>query len=203
MTVHITQAGSREVPECAGLLAEAFRDDAAIYRMVPGDHDRTGRLTELYTAVLRTGALASGVLDVARAERGGPILGVASWEGPHRQGQLWRRARQVPRYVRAIGVRYLPAALATLRDYAAVRPRERHWYLGEIAVGPGARGLGVGSALLAHRLTLVDVEALPAYLEATTAGSRRLYERFGFEVIGRIGPGAEAPFAMLRRPGGG
>jgi GNAT superfamily N-acetyltransferase len=199
MTVHIGQADHDEIPACARLIAEALHDDPVVHQIVRGDRDRTDRLTDLYTAVLRTGALHHGVIDVARAEPGGPVVGVAAWEGPHRSAAIWRQLVELPRYLRAIGLRHLPAALRALGSFGGHRPAARHWYLADVAVSPGARGLGVGSALLAHRLRTIDPQVLPAYLEATTPGSRRLYERHGFQAAGPIdlAPGVSAT-AMTR-----
>jgi len=56
-------------------------------------------------------------------------------------------------------------------------------------------------ALLRHALQLVDRDKLPAYLEATSAGSRRLYERHGFETTGEIQTADSPPlWPMLRKP---
>ncbi|MFJ3941743.1 GNAT family N-acetyltransferase [Streptomyces parvus] len=70
--------------------------------------------------------------------------------------------------------------LSQLVAYEKARPRYQHWYLIDIAVDGTARGLGIGSALLAHRLASIDAQAAPAYLEATAPANQRLYERFGF-----------------------
>jgi ribosomal protein S18 acetylase RimI-like enzyme len=65
-------------------------------------------------------------------------------------------------------------------------PHEPHWYLPLIAVDPAYQGQGIGSALLSHALAIADEAELPAYLEATTRESLRLYERHGFEVASEI-----------------
>jgi GNAT superfamily N-acetyltransferase len=60
---------------------------------------------------------------------------------------------------------------------------------------------GLGSALLQHALKVVDRDKLPAYLEATSPDSRRLYERHGFEAIGEIQAADSPPlWPMLRKP---
>ena len=51
----------------------------------------------------------------------------------------------------------------------------------------------------------VDAEGLPAHLESTTPGSRRLYERFGFRQVAELaGSGLPVYWAMTRpaRTGG-
>ena len=79
-------------------------------------------------------------------------------------------------------------------------PREPIWYLAMIGVDPARQGLGLGSAMLSHALERVDRDGKPAYLEASTTGSRDLYARHGFEVIGTI-QAADSPtmYPMLRK----
>jgi RimJ/RimL family protein N-acetyltransferase len=52
-------------------------------------------------------------------------------------------------------------------------------------VAPERQGEGLGTALVRSVLDRCDREGLPAYLEASNAGSRRLYERLGFALTGR------------------
>ncbi|MGW9026385.1 GNAT family N-acetyltransferase [Streptomyces sp. NPDC055722] len=69
---------------------------------------------------------------------------------------------------------------------AASHPTERaHEYLWMIGVAPGHQGEGLGTALIQHVLDRCDREGLPAYLEASSARSTRLYERLGFAYTGR------------------
>jgi len=76
------------------------------------------------------------------------------------------------------------AAVFELMD--AAHPMEPCWYLNFIGVVPEEQGTGVGSALLRSSLARSDRDGVPAYLEATSPDNCRLYERFGFEVIGEI-----------------
>jgi ribosomal protein S18 acetylase RimI-like enzyme len=80
-------------------------------------------------------------------------------------------------------------------------PTEPHWYLPFIAVDPMHQGRGLGSALLIHALQICDQDGLPAYLEATSPNSRRLYERHGFQALGEIQSADSPPmWPMLRKP---
>ncbi|ACZ31386.1 GCN5-related N-acetyltransferase [Xylanimonas cellulosilytica DSM 15894] len=187
MTVHIDQAAPHEIEACAAIFAAAFLDDAVLRAFVRGDHHREERLTEMLVAELRSGPAYSGVIDVARTEPGGPPVGAAAWEGPDGHAPWWVRLGQAPRLLHAIGLRHARPSLRALAAFGEARPTDPHWYLADIAVAPTAQGLGVGSALLRHRLGAIDDgPRLPAYLEATTPGSRRLYTRWGFEPTGRI-----------------
>jgi len=69
-----------------------------------------------------------------------------------------------------------------------------HHHLAMLAVAPGHQGHGTGSMLLrAHHATLDDV-AIPAFLEAATVRTRRLYQQHGYTL---------RPDAPIRLPDGG
>ncbi len=74
-------------------------------------------------------------------------------------------------------------------------------YLALMGVVPERQGHGLGSALLAAVLQRADASVTPTYLEATSAKSRRLYQRHGFQEIGEIAlPDGPALWAMWRAP---
>jgi len=78
-------------------------------------------------------------------------------------------------------------------------PHEAHWYLAMIGVDPAYQGRGLGGALLNHGLAISDKSGLPSYLEATSEGNRRLYERHGFVVVNEIQYGSSpAMWGMWR-----
>jgi ribosomal protein S18 acetylase RimI-like enzyme len=86
----------------------------------------------------------------------------------------------------------------------AHHPHEPHWYLGFLGVQPALQGMGLGASLLEATLVGVDTAREAAYLEATSAENRRLYERHGFEVVRELPlPGGPSLFAMWRAPKGG
>lgn len=95
----------------------------------------------------------------------------------------------------------VPALRRGIKHQEAVdqyQPEEPHWYLTDIVVSPDMQGRGVGSALLEHRLGLVGDD--PIFLEATTAGSARLYQRHGFHPLATVSvlPRTES-VVMLRK----
>jgi ribosomal protein S18 acetylase RimI-like enzyme len=77
-----------------------------------------------------------------------------------------------------------------------------HAYLWMIGVAPGRQGEGLGTALIESVLDRCDREELPAYLEASSARSRGLYERLGFEFTGRALDLPDGPrmWPMWREP---
>jgi len=87
----------------------------------------------------------------------------------------------------------------------AVHPTGRaHEYLWMIGVRPDRQGEGLGTALIQRVLDRCDREGLPAYLEASNARSRTLYERLGFVFTGRAVDLPDGPqmWPMWREPQG-
>lgn len=195
--MQISQATAVDLPECARLIAVAFEEDPVVCELVPGDENRIERLTRFFVSELRSGSLRTGAVDIVRLEQGGPIVGAAAWVGPEK-GPWWSQLREIPNLIRAIGLRHLRNAVGAMKDFSASHPDFVHWYLSDIVVSPLAQGQGVGGKLLTYRLDLVDAEGLPAYLEATTEGSRRLYARYGFEDVGQVRIGGVTASAMTR-----
>ncbi len=60
-------------------------------------------------------------------------------------------------------------------------PAAFHHHLAFLGVSPTQQNKGVGSELLQHHHTLLDHAGIPAYLQASTARSRDLYLRHGYE----------------------
>jgi ribosomal protein S18 acetylase RimI-like enzyme len=84
---------------------------------------------------------------------------------------------------------------------ASHHPKEPHWYLPLIGIDPACQGKGFGSALLKHATDICDHDGMLAYLESSNLANVPLYERHGFEAIGRIQVGGSPVLTpMLRRP---
>jgi ribosomal protein S18 acetylase RimI-like enzyme len=109
----------------------------------------------------------------------------------------------LPWFLRSAGSDAL-RALRFVRALEAKHPREPHYYLPFIGVAPQWQGRGFGAALMRPMLERCDAEGAPAYLEASTARNRALYERHGFEVSGdRISVSDSPPMTpMWRGPRG-
>lgn len=183
--VTVIPASPAHVDEAAALLGATFRADAVMARFfIAPASERQRRLTALFELFLRQG-MRDGIVDLARDDDSGALVGAAIWSRPGRTaGGLGRLLADLPLLVRAFGWRGLNHAAKLEKKMDRARPAEPHWYLGVVGAHPDARGQGVGSALLAHRLATVDRLDAPAYLEASTPRSAALYARFGFVVTG-------------------
>jgi ribosomal protein S18 acetylase RimI-like enzyme len=89
---------------------------------------------------------------------------------------------------------YQPRFLAMDAAMQASHPMARgHHYLNFIAVRPAYQCRGIGSALLAHRLSDLHRQGIPAYLEATNRRNLALYLHHGFTVIGSTRVAGDGP----------
>ncbi|MFJ7292283.1 GNAT family N-acetyltransferase [Streptomyces collinus] len=197
MGVAIRMAGEEDRELIVRLLDEAFQDDPVSGWVFPGAEDRRTKHPRLMAAFTDI-VLAAGRIDVTEdgsacalwlsmpAEEGHDD---AEDEGP---AQVREAVDPDNERVESIG-----------RLMAAVHPTGRaHEYLWMIGVAPGRQDEGLGTALIETVLDRCDREGLPAYLEASNARSRHLYERLGFE---SAGPALDLPdgpsmWPMWREP---
>ena len=208
-------AGPGDLDAVVDLLTGVFLDDplmSAIAAAAPEPRAALGHLHRVELAAhylaAAPAARADSRVDLAVDAAGGAPLGVALWDAPSSAdvvGPLGPGNEPPP----GLDLDLLGGAwelcLADAAQCEAHRPAEPHWYLYMVAVAPAARGRGIGGRLLGHGLKRVDAEGLPAHLESTTPGSRRLYERFGFRQVAELaGSGLPVYWAMTRpaRTGG-
>lgn len=91
--------------------------------------------------------------------------------------------------------------LAVFEQMGRYHPQEPHWYLPFIGVDPQRQGKGYGAALMQRSLIPCDRDRVLAYLESSNPKNIPLYERHGFELLGKIQVGNSPPiFPMLRKP---
>ena len=187
---------SRDVTAVGGTLARAFFNDPVMTWAFP-DPDRR-RLN------------APGVFELyaeAFAPHGETYMtagatGAALWLPPgralfHDEGSESLFATQVEERAGADASRLFELMAALDANH----PEGSFYVLQLLGVEPQWQGQGVGSALMATVLTRCDLERVPAYLEATSASSQRLYQRHGFTTIGEISlPGGPPLFRMWREP---
>ncbi|MDV8001060.1 GNAT family N-acetyltransferase [Rhodococcus sp. IEGM 1408] len=195
----IRTATVADAPAIGRVLGDAFRDDPTWAQFLPDPATRPEKLARYYRRRVRRHPER---VDVAMDD--GRLVGALLWAPPERAGGL-TAARRTARRATSRFLSRLPGGRGARHTLAveSYRPTGPHWYLRDIGAGPSARGKGVGSALLEHRLGLIDHSgAEPAFLESTTSGSRRLYERFGFEAVGSIATEPDhSSTAMIRHSG--
>jgi GNAT superfamily N-acetyltransferase len=197
MGVAIRTAGEGDRELVVRLLDEAFQDDPVSGWIFPGDEYRRTTHPGLMAAFTDI-VLAGGRIDVTEDGSACALwLSIPADEHDDAEDDGPARMREAVdpdnERVELIG-----------RLTAEVHPAGRaHEYLWMIAVAPGRQGEGLGTALIESVLDRCDREGLPAYLEASNARSRWLYERLGFEFTGKAVELPDGPlmWPMWREPG--
>jgi len=197
--VEVRDLRADEIPAAVGVLARGMRDNPLHVAAFGPDPDRRERRIErVFTAVFRVFKAQTPLC----ALDGEAIVGVA---GIAPAGTCQPTPRQ--------GIGLLPVVIAMgpgtalrvggwLKAWADRDPEEPHSHLGPVAVDAHLQGRGIGSQILAEYCRRLDESATVGYLETEKRENVRLYERFGFEVVGEA-PVIGVPNWFMRRPAHG
>ncbi|GHF19472.1 GCN5-like N-acetyltransferase [Kordiimonas sediminis] len=122
-------------------------------------------------------------------------LGAALWlsDKTRKHIPLWNSLDILANIIRYSGFSALKRGMMLDAAMDKVRPVQPHYYLFAIGAVPEAQGRGVGSALLREGLRLADADEMPVYLESSKKNNVPFYQRFGFEVMDTLEPGADCP----------
>ena len=181
-----------EMPQAVASIVAAFITDPIARFAWPAPYDY------LRAMPLATREFAGGSVEHDTAFVSDDCCGVAFWfpPGAHPDGEALERV-----FRETAKPEHLEDLLATFEKMEQSHPDAPHWYLPRSGVEPNAQGRGLGGTLMRHVVTRCDHEGVLAYLESSNPRNITLYERHGFEVIGKIQVGA-GPIVtpMLRRP---
>jgi GNAT superfamily N-acetyltransferase len=191
-SVEIRSARQDEMPQTVACIVAAFITDPIGRFAWPSPHQYLEGMAE--TARAFGGAsFEHGTADVTA-----DFCGAGLWLPPgiHPNGEALEQV-----FRDTAKPEHLDDLLATFEKMDEWHPEEKHWYLPLVGVEPNAQGRGLGGALMRHATTRADANGVLAYLESSNPRNISLYERHGFEVMGRIQIGA-GPLVtpMLRRP---
>jgi ribosomal protein S18 acetylase RimI-like enzyme len=181
MDVAIRRAGESDRELLVQLLDEAFQEDPVSAWVFPDPAHRRATHPRMMAAILDI-VLSEGRVDLTEDGSACALwLSVPADAHPDEaeQGddavQLREAVEPGNERVELIG-----------RLTSGIHPSGRaHEYLWLIAVAPDSQGRGLGTALVQQVLDRCDREGVAAYLEASNAGSRKLYERLGFDLLDR------------------
>lgn len=197
----VGKARDAQTVAMAGVLARAFFDDPVFTWVLRGDTRRMKVLRRGFELFLRRVWMAEEQTFTTAG-----VAGVAVWEPPGRwKHGLGEQLRLLPAML-AVFKRHSPRVLRALTVLEGGHPAETahapHYYLPFLGVDPLWQGRGLGGALLAPVLQRCDREDVPAFLEASSARNRALYERHGFAVTEEfaLARGAPPQWRMWREP---
>lgn len=183
-------ATTDDVPRVASTISAAFIGDPVMRFAFPGAHEYLAAVPD-FVSIFTRGAAAHGGALVAT-----DFSGAALWMPPGEQVD----GEALGRYLADHAHRpHLDDLFGTFAEMAEYRPDAPHWYLSLIGVDPHARGRGIGAQLLQHATARCDAAGEVAFLESSNPRNVSLYERHGFEPVGRIQVGAGPLVTPMRR----
>lgn len=168
----VRPAQDADLPKMIETLADGFLEGAFGDWLVPDLTERR-RVFAAYFRIFATDCLERGNALVT-----GDVSGVSLWwdvDGGHDSGPADYEAR----LEEACGP-YTRRFKMISYAFGNAHPVVEHAYLGFIAVRPQDQGRGAGSLMLDAVLADLDGGKRAAYLEASNARNRKLYERHGF-----------------------
>lgn len=171
--VSIRQAGPEDAAQVAELVATAFAPLAAVSWLLPEPAVRPRIMTADFL-ILVEHALKYGHIDVTDEGQAAAVWFDRTAEVPEPDDYDRRLTEACGQWTDRFRV------LDEL--FEENHPEEAHHHLALLAVDPARQGGGLGSALLRHHHASLDGSATPAYLEASSPGSRDLYRRHGYEL---------------------
>ena len=194
------EIGVLPAPETAaavGVVARGMRDNPLhIAAFGPDPHVRLRKYHLLMASAFAVKDF-SHTLVARRPD--GTVVGVCGMMPPGNcVPRLGEKLRLLPRLL-PLGPRSLARVLAWLGAWAKRDPAERHWHRGPLAVDLHLQGQGIGSKLLRVFCAQMDAAGEAAYLETDKPINVRLYERFGFSVVGKHDVIGVPNWFMLRK----
>src|SRR4029078_12859504 len=88
---------------------------------------------------------------------------------------------------RMLGAEQTAVVMDIFTRLEAGHPRDPpHFYLSPLAAHRDHRGAGIGMALLADTLALIDAEGMPTYLESTNPANDARHVRQGYRAMDHV-----------------
>lgn len=176
-TIEITRAATSDAPEVAELIATAFHDLEVAQWLVP-DPEQRAQILPANFRIWVDHALAHGQVQLT-VDR----LGVAVWFPRNPETPLPEPVGYSQRLAAACG-EATPRFQHLDNLFDKHHPRmQPHHHLAFLAVHPQRQRQGVGAALLQRHHSRIDAFGVGAYLEATSPGSKDLYEQHGYRQL--------------------
>ena len=130
------------------------------------------------------------------------FAGAALWVPPDHEDEAADEAAEEAFgqiLVEIVAPERLDEVTLVLSEMQSYHPVDPCWYLPLIGVDPCHQGQGFGAKLMKYTLAQCDAQGLPAYLESSNPANITLYERHGFEVMGRIQSASSPPVHPMYR----
>lgn len=164
----------------AGMLADAFHNDALTRWITPDEDRRRAQLPDFFGVFLDISLRYDAVYTNTGKDAALLFLPPGGWEETEKRG-----VELAQRFAEILGDDV--EAMATISGLQAVHhPTGRaHYYLSFAGVDPHNQRRGAMSVLLKALMDRVDAEGFAAYTEASSAGGAFAARRAGFNEVGQ------------------
>ncbi|MBB5918091.1 GNAT superfamily N-acetyltransferase [Nocardia transvalensis] len=181
--VRVWRAEAADAEAVARVFAEASADEAVSAWVMDGHPEVAERFAADYAPELIGRSLRDDEVWLAGA--GDDIWAVSLWQTVTSLDRVRREAAEARDLLDEFPIPPFRRMTAVTAAIAERHPGEfPHRYLQAIVTLPRHRGAGAGAALVTERTKAAAAEGFPAYLEASTERSSRLYARCGFHRLG-------------------
>jgi ribosomal protein S18 acetylase RimI-like enzyme len=190
----ITRAGPSDIPAVADLIGAAFQHLEVSRWLVPDPELRARILPRNFEIFIEYG-VTHGTVEIA-----GDLLGASVWL-PLDGDPLPPPHDYDDRVLDACG-EWTENFRRLDELFESHHPHEPHHHLAFMAVRSDQQRNGIGSDLLRHYHQRLDSAGTAAFLEASSTGSRDLYQRHGYTPLGEpyAVPNGALFFPMWRAP---
>jgi ribosomal protein S18 acetylase RimI-like enzyme len=199
--IEIKKLEQSQVEKASEVLANAFNQDPIFSYILPQNTLAKSNFIECCCQILLRYSQKYHHIYTTTNE----IKGIAIWIPPgHSTNNILRFLRVgVIALLFKISIRKLGIFLSmlfTAEKYHKQSMKEPHRYLMLLGVSPNFQGQGIGGMLLEPVLEQADIEGFSCYVETSTQGAVRFYQRYGFEIIwnGELSKGSPQYWTMKR-----
>lgn len=190
-----------QMNEAIEILSHAFDDDPLFRYFLPeAERARANAIRQICKTVVHYNQPYNHIYTTT-----GDLKGVAVWKPPGQFPLNTLRLLQAGTYALPFMLRWsrfgeFMSLFFQLEEHHKRDISQQHWYLAMLGVAPAYQSQGIGSSLLQLILKQADSAGLPCYLETSTDGGVRFYQRHGFEIV-RTGelPGGNPRFWTMKR----
>jgi len=191
-----------DAASAAGAVLAASHHDYPAFRFQISDPQVRNRfLLPFQTGAARDAAIYGSLFGAYLDDH---LAGVALWQPPGRFPlSPLRKARMTPALLRAAiaAPRAFPRFAGSGAALERAFPDEPVWYLETLGIHPNAQRRGLGAALLAAGLAVVDADHVACHLHTSNEANVEYYKRWGFELTQPgfpAGPNGPTYYGMTR-----
>lgn len=175
-----------KLTEASEALARAFQDDPLQRYVFPDAAERRRLSPAHFEPVLRYGLMFGEVFATEGTPSGAAVCLPPGSTDVTEERAIAAGLDRLPATIGEQAASRFLAVLQFLDPFHGADVQGPHWYVMVVGVEPGARGRGLGRALLEPMLRRAREAGHPCYLETAQPDNVPFYERLGFRALRQV-----------------